>query len=116
MLGSVRVGGHVFVLFAVITALMAAPGPAAAKTSCGSFAARNGAFRLSVRVYRIRGTVSCRRAVRLSRHVIGARCRGEVVAEGFRCFKGAPALGEPAASGFTLKKGATVIEGRVRHR
>ena len=100
--------------FVVAAALAGTSGPADAKTSCGSFTARNGSKNLRVRVYRIRGPVSCRRAIRLSRHVIGARCEGERVVGAFRCFHGASALGEPAASGFTLREPGTLIEGRIR--
>jgi hypothetical protein len=95
-------------------ALAAMPGSAYAKTSCGSFTAKNGSFSLKVHVYRIKGHVSCRKARSLSHHVIGARCQGEKVVGAYRCYHGAPALREPAASGYTLRKRGTVIEGRIR--
>ena len=103
--------GLVVVAAVAVGSFAGAPGTAyAAKTACGSFT-KNG---LKVSVYRIRGDVSCHRARRLSHHVIGARCRGEKLVAGFRCYHGAKALGEPAASGYTLKKPGTVIEGRIR--
>jgi hypothetical protein len=101
-------------LAVTVGVLAGGPDRAEAKTACGRFTAKNGSFRLEVRVYRIRGSVSCRRARSLSRHVIGARCEGEKLIDGFRCYHGASALHEPRASGFTLRKRHTVIEGRVR--
>ncbi len=107
--------GRLLLLVLVLGAALAAmPGSAYAKTSCGSFIAKNGNFSVKVHVFRIKGHVSCRRARRLSHHVIGARCQGEKVVGSYRCYHGAPALREPASSGYTLKKRGTVIEGRLR--
>jgi hypothetical protein len=97
-----------------VSAALVLPSPAAAKTSCGKIHGSVGGTRLTVTVYRIRGSVSCDRARSYARHIVGARCEGEKLVAGYRCTHGAATLGEPAASGFTLRKASNRIEGRVR--
>ena len=85
--------------------------PASAATRCGSFTIRGG---LRVIPYRVRGSQSCAYVRRIARAAIGSRCQGEVVRDGFRCTRGAPALGEPAATGFRLRRGRSDFQARVR--
>jgi hypothetical protein len=91
------------------TLILLAPSAASAKTFCGKVHMGH----ITIGVYRIHGTVTCRRARRLSRRVIGDTCFGDKIG-GYTCTHGAPALHEPASSGFTLRRGRNVIEGRVR--
>ena len=94
---------------ALLIALAASPA-AEAKTNCGSFT-KNGAH---VTVYKVKGSVGCKRAKRVAHRAIGASCQGEKLKGGWKCTRGAAALGEPAASGFTLRKGRNNVQGRVR--